>query len=465
MMTTKCNLRQLSAVLISTAACVVLCVGILLAAPRSKKDKNPPPVPAAGDSSAIPATFFAMNNVDPRDPVRVPIGTQGHPSALVWGWVGREKGRYDWSVFDMFVKDAPKDQNGVAQIVLTLGKTPSWALSDRSSCVAKWGRDKCTKPPDNIEDWKTFLNALIDHFNGKTAPHVAYYELWNETTLQGFWTGNVEQMVALGEAAYPIIHKDPYSKLVGPSVVGPSNDKGSKAPRWLNDYLKAGGGKYMDAITFHGYIAAPAAPNWPEYPFPHEDEGGSCSGPRRERCNGSIMTMVRMLRQVADDNGLSQLPIYNTEGSWGTFTVRDPDSQMAWIAQYYIIQAGMYNQYKLQQVSWFTWGRGSQQPWGTIETDNHEPNQAGRAYIQVHDWLLGATVSPCQQEKSIWTCALTRPNCYRGLIVWSGSGDKSFSAPSGFTQYRDLTGSTQKLSGGASISVNRKPVLLESGTP
>src|SRR5579862_8726272 len=122
MMTTKCNLRQLSAVLFSTAVCVVLCVGILGAAPRSKKDKNSPPVPAAGDSSAIPATFFSMNNVDPRDPVRVPIGTQGHPSALVWGWVGREKGRYDWSVFDMFVKDAPKDQNGVAQIVLTLGK-------------------------------------------------------------------------------------------------------------------------------------------------------------------------------------------------------------------------------------------------------------------------------------------------------------------------------------------------------
>jgi len=83
----------------------------------------------------------------------------------------------------------------------------------------------------------------------------------------------------------------------------------------------------------------------------------------------------------------------------------------------------------------------------------------------VHGWLLGARVSPCQQEKSIWTCALTRSNCYRRLIVWSGSGDKSFSAPSGFTQYRDLTGSKQKLSGGASISVNRKPVLLESGTP
>src|SRR6516162_971384 len=128
----KHHLRFSSAIFVAVA---IIGAGVLLAAPRSKKDKNPPPVPTAGDANAIPATFFAMNNTDPRDPVRVPIGTQGHPSALVWGWVGPQKSRFDWSVFDMFVKDAPKDQNGVAQIVLTLGKTPGWAVSNESSCV------------------------------------------------------------------------------------------------------------------------------------------------------------------------------------------------------------------------------------------------------------------------------------------------------------------------------------------
>jgi hypothetical protein len=67
---------------------------------------------------------------------------------------------------------------------------------------------QCTAAPDNIQDWKDFLTALIEHYNGTTQPHIRYYELWNEANAHNFWSGTFAQMVALGQAAYPIIHQD-----------------------------------------------------------------------------------------------------------------------------------------------------------------------------------------------------------------------------------------------------------------
>jgi hypothetical protein len=49
----------------------------------------------------------------------------------------------------------------------------------------------CTAPPDNIQDWISFVTTLINHHNGVTAPHVKYYEIWNEANSSAFWTGSV----------------------------------------------------------------------------------------------------------------------------------------------------------------------------------------------------------------------------------------------------------------------------------
>jgi hypothetical protein len=60
---------------------------------------------------------------------------------------------------------------------------------------------------------------LINHYNGITAPHVKYYEIWNEANTSAFWTGSVSSLITMAQTAYPILKQDPYSYVLTPSVV------------------------------------------------------------------------------------------------------------------------------------------------------------------------------------------------------------------------------------------------------
>jgi hypothetical protein len=86
-----------------------------------------------------------------------------------------------------------------------------------------------------------------------TATH--YYELWNETNTRNFWSGTTAGMVKMAKLAYPIIHSDPHSMVLTPSVARPvgniARDSGSV---WMAAYLHAGGAAYADGGAFHGYI-------------------------------------------------------------------------------------------------------------------------------------------------------------------------------------------------------------------
>jgi hypothetical protein len=196
----------------------------------------------------IQPNFFSMGIASAGDMPQVAYGAISHP-ALAWTLVeGTARGTYVFVNLDEFVKKAPKDANGTALIDVTFGWTPGWAVADQSTCFKNDVKIlSCTAPPDNIQDWIDFVTAVVNHYNGITAPHVAFYEIWNEMSNNLFYTGSVAQMLGLAQAAYPILKQDPYSRVVTPSVV------------WINGvpmmtaYLQAGGGQYADVLSFHGY--------------------------------------------------------------------------------------------------------------------------------------------------------------------------------------------------------------------
>lgn len=240
---------------------------------------NAPPDAAASGSGPIPPSFFAMCTVRATDYPKIAIGTVGHPEIGAWAWIERSKGVYDFRLFDNYVNDAiahglvDKTTNTVS-MAITLGTTPQWAAADPSSCVVKSGLALCTSGPANLQDWTNFITAVMNHYNGVTMPHIRYYELWNETNAKNFWSGTQADMVNLAAAAYPIIHADPHSMLLTPSVVGPVGNVSPLPPftesatTWMAAYLDAGGARYADGGAFHGYLATTGvAP----YPMPEED--------------------------------------------------------------------------------------------------------------------------------------------------------------------------------------------------
>ncbi|HTG58475.1 MAG TPA: hypothetical protein VMG63_03575 [Terriglobia bacterium] len=431
-------------------------------------DARPGLRPDSVSDTGIPAGLFGLNVMNPDKYPPLQIGTLGHP-LLGWIWIEDSKRVFNWRRIDRFVNMAEGhglvDANRVVNMVLAFGGTPGWAVSDRSHCEEKYHVTQCTDPPDNIEDWREFVTAVIQHYNGKTAAHIRYYELWNEASIPQYWTGRQEDLVKLAAVAYPIVHSDPYSVLLTPSPAG--TDSGS--PGWMASYLRAGGSKYADGGTFHGYLATRSVN---PYPMPDQDRTPGCGATHGAVCTGSILTQVRKYRRVFDENGLAGKPMYNTEGSWGVDPITDPDMQTAWLARYYLLQASVAVENNLQLISWYCWGcpRPEGKPnWGTIQSETGALTQAGLAYNQVHDWIVGSKMSACSAAGTVWTCRLNRAGGYEALTVWdsaqSCSGGSCSTVPYSpdrrFTYSRNLAGEKKKIST-PTVPIGAKPILLEN---
>lgn len=392
----------------------------------------------------IQPSFFGMGVTASSDPPKVSYGTMSHPP-LAWTAVeGTGRGVYDFSTLDPFVLAAPKGADNVAQIDLVMGWTPGWAVSSQSTCSTQAdGVVACTAPPAKMLDWANFITAMVQHYNGRTAPHIKYYEIWNEANTTSFWTGTVPQLIAMAKVAYPILKQDPYSQVMTPSVVW------SGGVSFMTSYLSSGGYKYADGLTFHAYTSQTGKGVSLPVPLPESPES----------TNAPIQTMVSAYRVVANANGLKNKPIATTEGGWGVNGVSDPDMQAAWITQYEIVQAGMATLYDMQFTTWYTWGHSES---GTIEATSGEPTEAGDAYQEVYKWLDGQIPSPCTSSGNIWSCPVAR-----NLIVWNIAETCSngvcttapYTAPKGYSKYVELTGVTSNIEGAISLGV--KPIMLE----
>jgi hypothetical protein len=224
----------------------------------------------------------------------------------------------------------------------------------------------------------------------------------------------------------------------------------------------AGGALYADGGAFHGYIAQTGIK---PYPMPEEDSTSGCI--KFMGCAGSIVTKTTLMRQVFDEHGLAGKPMFDTEGSWGEGNVTDQDTQAAWLARWYLLQAGLRSTNNLQIVAWFTWGRPKTFLWGMIENDSFAPTLAGIAFNQVVSWLVGTTINqPCSSTSDgIWTCSLSRPGGYGALAIWNMQDSKSYVPSNAYTVYRDLAGKTVKITKGNPITIGAKPILLETAVP
>ena len=398
---------------------------------------------AAG--AQVQPSFFGMGVTTSLDFPKVAYGTLSHPP-VAWTTVeGKARGTYNWMNMDPFVNHAPRDADGVAQIVLTMGWTPGWAVADHRHCFTTQTQTvACTVPPDNMQDWVDFVTALVAHYDGKHATHVKYYEVWNEANDPLFWTSDVPTLVGMAQLAYPIFKSDPYAVVTTPSVIW------SQGISFLTSYLKAGGSNYADMLMFHGYPSATGSKSQVPVPMPESTDS----------TNAPVQTMIADFRAVADQNGMLGKPIASTEGGWGVHGVSDPDMQMAWIAHYEIVQVGLAASNNVTFQTWFTWGQGNS---GTIETPAGLPTRAGNAYNVVLTWLTGQVAQPCTTSGNIWSCAVGA-----NLIVWDSSQSCSkgvcttanYATPAGYTKYLDLTAIRHNISGGQ-IALGVKPVMLQ----
>lgn len=126
-----------------------------------------------------------------------------------WFWADMEpsQGTYNFSKYDNIVTTANNYGIKIIAMVPQYG-IPSWYRQDSSNYFS---------PPEDMQNYGTFMQALATHFKGK----ILLYELGNEPDLAGFWqpTPNVASFSAMVKAGYIGVKTgDPNAKVISGGI-------------------------------------------------------------------------------------------------------------------------------------------------------------------------------------------------------------------------------------------------------
>jgi hypothetical protein len=390
-----------------------------------------PPVRLEPSPQPVPETYFGMHmhgilvprsynhHVTPWPDV--PFGAWRLMDAYV-KWIDLEpkKNEFNFERLDQYVAIA---QQKHVKVLLPLVGEPKWA-SARPTEIEEGNPVGSAAEPADMDDWRNFVRTVAMRYKGK----IEAYEIWNEPNENNFWTGTVEQLVDLIREAYQIIKSvDPGALVVSPSATTESG------PKYLDDFLKKGGGKYVDVIGYHFYVHAQP----PE----------------------AIIDIATHLKDIMRADHVDK-PIWNTESGWANPKPFPSDElAAAYVARALTVTwaAGVSRFY------WYAWDNHSFVTLEMVETDDTTKKPASVAYANIEHWLVGATVRSCESgSANNWTCELDRGGA-RQYIVWNTNGTANFAIPADWhaTFETPLLGSKEKLKD-ANVQIGQVPVLLEN---
>jgi len=391
-------------------------------------------------SEPVPRTLFGMHrHVWPKKPEPwpdIPIGTfRMWDSATGWAQINTRPGKYDWHQIDDWFHDL--QDHGVVDILYTFARTPQFA-SSQPNADCGYGPGECAPPKDLNPDgtganqyWKDYVTAIVTHSKNNKGIHIKYWELWNEPYLPKMWMGTLPQLVRMARDAHDIIHS------IDPDAVFLTPPSGLESPRYrqfMDDFLAAGGGQYVDGISYHGYIHAPApATDFVKY-YPD---------------------FVRILKKYGQDSKLT----YNTEASWanaGSADLQNDDEyQAAFITQFYLLHWSM----GVRRLYWYAYNDGR---FGKLyDHDSRTQNKAARAYRTLFNWMVGSTMTKgCAPDDGVWTCGFTRPDGREALVVWTEGGEKSYTPKATLKKCTDVEGHESTIAG--PVKIGRVPLFLEA---
>jgi hypothetical protein len=387
----------------------------------------------------IPATFFGMSIYDQNnDYPSVPIGALGKGDGTSWPFIEQVQGVYNWTALDEYVALAQKKGLSFYWVNANI---PPWAAVNPKSCTFYKGTDiaACTSMVNNIGYLDTFINALVARYKGQ----IAMYELWNEPNVPNVFTGTIPQMVELTQHIYNDVRAgDPAALIASPSSSGED---------WLETYFQDGGPEGVDIDDIHGY------PDVANHDVP-------------EAINGFRSVNVKLTNGQL---GLTSLPIWDSEGSWGgDASNEDPDFRASYVPRSLLLHWSV----GIRRFYWYGW---DEPVWGTLWTPAGGITAAGIAYGVAEGWMLGATMPyPCTMNGgtyylATYTCDLTRSGGYEARAVWDSTQSclngvcttSAYIPDPKYVQYEDVTGAVFPISPGETVQIGLKPILLENQNP
>ena len=408
-------------VLVALASAVLIPIGVSPAAAAA------PPAPVARELFGL-----HVNDLVSNDPT-VPFGTvRLWDAGVTWRDLEPAPGQFNFAKLDLQVAKANAEGK---DIVMVLGQTPQWA-SKRPAEDAYYGKGAAAEPKD-IRSWRAYVRKLAIRYKGK----IRTWEIYNEPNAELMFSGTPQVMAGLGREAWIQLKTiDPRNYVVSPGIV----TRTLNSPKWLDAYLKAGGGRYANAIAVHFYVKA------------------------RERPEDTIR-YLGIIRKIVADNRVSHLPLWNTESGYGRYNPTDRATHeiyggslsMAYVARTYALMAagGVARSY------WYGWDQRNFTGL-YLTTNGRDAGVAGRAYGVTYGWLVGSRVHSCAQVKTGaiaggYSCVLTKGSVQRRML-WHPDRTATIRIPAGYRSLHQLDGSKTAVRSGRTFTVGPVPVLIST---
>lgn len=208
-----------------------------------------------------------------------------------WAYHEPFPGIFDWSHSDLVVAHA---QRQGLSIIARIGFVPEWARpADSASSFL---------PRERYPDFGDYVQAFVNRYGDRVRAII----VWNEPNLAlewGFQPIDPEGYTELLALAYHRVQQSDHPNVLvlggalAPTLAPPGNEQAMNELVYLQRMLDTGAGRVMDGLAVHAY-------GWS---FPADDP------PDPQVVN---FRRTELIHQLLADNGLSELPIFITEGGW-----------------------------------------------------------------------------------------------------------------------------------------------------
>ncbi|HKF02182.1 MAG TPA: IPT/TIG domain-containing protein [Candidatus Sulfotelmatobacter sp.] len=389
-----------------------------------------------------------------------------HDAGTQWANMDKGGGQYDFTELDQWLDKIADHQPVEVSQVFTW--VPCWDAPSPCTAPPTAPAGTSTAPgdlgPGGSPSFNAFVTAFVQHCNSNNhcvKDYIRYYEMWNEWDLSFHWsscgTTPTDCMVALYNMVAPaaaIIRSNvPNAVILTPSTTKYS-DTGlgylTDFQNWLN--YETNTGRISDWVAWHAYLtngdtmifspeeqwsninanyltAQTNIPNWATVPWANTETNFNGAPP---------------------PNGLNYTcPSSSSANPPTTFS---PDDCTGMIVRWQLL----HDSNGAAGVFWYKWNEtigGNQQ----YET----------AYYYMMQYLAGGKFAgPCTFVAgggvSTWTCSFKEASGTQALWVWTpNEAGTSFSVPSGYVDYLDLTGNKTSVTSGQSITIGVMPIMLE----
>ena len=310
-----------------------------------------------------------------------------------WHAIERNKGEYDWSVYDELTRNL--ERHGLRAIYIFDYSNPLYEQQVDSHNALKTSieqRDTASpQHPESIAAYARWAVASVKHFHGRRI----IWEIWNEPN-GFFWKPkpDAEQYSALALATAKAIREaEPKATVIGPALSG-------FQPPYMETFLKSGVLQYLDAVSVHPYR------NWKEWP---------------ETAEGGYQNLRKEIEQYAPANK-KNLPIICGEWGYSTKAGELPLEMQA----AYLVRQQLFNLLNGVPLSiWYDWKNDGTNPhevednFGTV-TDKLAPKPAYNAIKLMTHELAGYRINKrLETDKNDFVLLCTRPFGKNKIVAWT----------------------------------------------